>query len=79
MHARLVGYYQRFGFVAVRAVEGGSLGDLPHMLVWGGAGTRMDADIETMLRRWGRAIRKATGSKGGQEELERKRARSENQ
>ena len=70
MHARLVGYYRRFGFVPVRVVEGGSLGDLPHMLVWGGVGTRMDADIETMLRRWGRAIRKAKGSRGGQGELE---------
>ena len=51
-HERLVGYYSRFGFVPVRTVRGDSLADLPHMLVWGGAGTRMDADLRGMLRRW---------------------------
>lgn len=38
-HERLVSYYSRFGFRPVRVVRGDSLGDLPHMLVWGGAGT----------------------------------------
>lgn len=56
-------YYSRFGFVAVRTVTGSSLADLPHMLVWGGAGTRMDADIEGMLRRWTRAVRRNSASK----------------
>lgn len=56
-HERLVKYYSRFGFEPVTVVEGGRLSDLPHMLVWGGVGTRMDADIESMLRRWSKAIR----------------------
>ncbi|PSC70810.1 Viral IAP-associated factor [Micractinium conductrix] len=57
-HERLVGYYSRFGFVPVRTVRGDSLADLPHMLVWGGAGTRMDADLRGMLRRWSPAVRR---------------------
>jgi hypothetical protein len=59
-HERLVRYYERlFGFRTVRAVTGGTLGDLPHMLVWGGAGTRMDADIPAQLRRWAGPLRAA--------------------
>ena len=58
-HERLVRYYKHFGFVPVYRVTGGRLADLPHMLVWGGAGTRMDADIPGMLQRWTRAIRAA--------------------
>jgi hypothetical protein len=57
-HQRLVRYYGRFGFRTVRDVQGNSLADLPHMLVWGGAGTRMDADMVSMLRRWSTAIRR---------------------
>eukprot|EP00887_Chlorella_sp_A99_P007188 scaffold2.g7188.t1 len=55
-HERLVRYYSHFGFVPVHRVTG-RLADLPHMLVWGGAGTRMDADIPAMLARWTPAIR----------------------
>lgn len=58
-HERLVKYYSRFGFVPVVLVKGDKIRDLPHMLVWGGAGTRMDADIEKMLRKWTGAIRQA--------------------
>jgi hypothetical protein len=54
-----VAYYRRFGFVPVRVVTGASLADLPHQLVWGGVGTRMDADVHAMLARWGPAIRKS--------------------
>lgn len=57
MHARLVRYYSRFGFQPVLEVTGGKLSDLPHMLVWGGVGTRMDADLYDMLHRWTPAIR----------------------
>lgn len=56
-HRRLVRYYQRFGFTPVYEVTGGSLADLPHMLVWGGVGTRMDADVHRMLQRWAMAVR----------------------
>ena len=40
-----------FGFQEVVEVGDNGLRDLPHLLVWGGAGTRMDGDIETMLRK----------------------------
>ena len=40
-------------------VTGGRLADLPHMLVWGGAGTRMDADVQHMLGRWVEALRQS--------------------
>lgn len=62
-HDRLVAYYSRFGFVPVRVVRGDSLADLPHMLVWGGAGTRLDADLLGMLRRWTPAVRRNSAAK----------------
>ncbi len=46
-----------FGFEVVREVGGGGLRDLPDMLVWGGAGTRMNGDLEAMLERCSRAYR----------------------
>ncbi|GJP53106.1 hypothetical protein CLOM_g12239 [Closterium sp. NIES-68] len=55
-HAKLVRYYSRLGMRPVREVEGGSLGDIPHMLVWGGAGTLMEGEIEPLLRRWARVF-----------------------
>jgi hypothetical protein len=58
-HERLVKYYSFFGFKPVRRVTGGELSDLPHMLVWGGAGMRMDADVEAMLAKWTPALRRA--------------------
>lgn len=57
IHARLCKYYRRMGFVAVREVGGNGLPDLPHQLVWGGVGTRMDADIGSFLQRWSGPIR----------------------
>uniref|UniRef100_A0A7S3QNX9 Uncharacterized protein n=2 Tax=Dunaliella tertiolecta TaxID=3047 RepID=A0A7S3QNX9_DUNTE len=57
-HARLVKYYSYFGFKPVAIVGGNSpLSDIPHMLVWGGVGTRMDADIPGMLAKWTPAFR----------------------
>lgn len=45
---------------------GGDLSDLPHMLVWGGAGTRMDIDLAAMVRsRWVRALRDSQPRHGG--------------
>ena len=64
-HARLVRYYSFFGFEPVRTVGGNGLSDLPHLLVWGGEGTRMDADVGGMLRRWGPAIRRGGAGFGG--------------
>lgn len=58
-HGRLKKYYSRmFGFVAVREVGEGGLRDLPHMLVWGGAGTRMNGNLEEMLTKCSRAYRR---------------------
>lgn len=51
-HERLVKYYKRLGFRVVYRVCGDTVADVPHMLVWGGVGTRMDADIGRQLIRW---------------------------
>ncbi|KAJ6986340.1 hypothetical protein NC653_024048 [Populus alba x Populus x berolinensis] len=51
-HSKLVRFYTRIGFKAVYEVTGSTIGDLPHMLVWGGIGTRMDADVEELLIKW---------------------------
>ncbi|MCD7451145.1 hypothetical protein HAX54_009770 [Datura stramonium] len=51
-HSKLVRFYTRIGFNSVHQVSGESLGDVGHMLVWGGVGTRMDADIEELLVKW---------------------------
>eukprot|EP01025_Chloroclados_australasicus_P003932 TRINITY_DN10939_c1_g1_i8.p3 TRINITY_DN10939_c1_g1~~TRINITY_DN10939_c1_g1_i8.p3 ORF type:complete len:238 (-),score=22.34 TRINITY_DN10939_c1_g1_i8:1414-2127(-) len=55
---KLLKYYQFFDFKVVKQVEGGSLGDLVDMVVWGGVGTRMDAEIEPALRKWGPILRR---------------------
>ncbi|KAJ1256321.1 hypothetical protein BS78_K046800 [Paspalum vaginatum] len=56
-HRKLVRFYTRMGFKVVHEVDGSSLGDLAHMLVWGGRGTRMDADIQELLAKWGKTFR----------------------
>ena len=56
IHWRLVAYYRRMGFTVERVVEGGRLSDLPHLLVWGGVGTRMKGDVPQLLRRWSKAL-----------------------
>eukprot|EP00850_Spirogloea_muscicola_P010547 SM000062S19933 [mRNA] locus=s62:493461:494471:+ [translate_table: standard] len=55
-HAKLVRYYRRLGFKVVHEVEGGSLHDVGHMLVWGGRGTRMNGDIDQLLRQWSKTL-----------------------
>ncbi|KIY95148.1 hypothetical protein MNEG_12813 [Monoraphidium neglectum] len=59
-HERLVRYYNFFGFEPVVRVGGRGLADLPHLLVWGGEGTRMDADVAAMLGKWGPSIRRGS-------------------
>mmetsp|Transcript_9881 Transcript_9881/g.28287 ORF Transcript_9881/g.28287 Transcript_9881/m.28287 type:complete len:130 (-) Transcript_9881:131-520(-) len=54
---RLVRYYRYFGFKECYEVGSRGLADIPDMLVWGGVGTRMDADIGAMLQRWSSSIR----------------------
>uniref|UniRef100_A0ACD5TC71 Uncharacterized protein n=1 Tax=Avena sativa TaxID=4498 RepID=A0ACD5TC71_AVESA len=56
-HGKLVKFYTRMGFKAVHEVDGSSITDLAHMLVWGGQGTRMDADIEQLLTKWSKRFR----------------------
>ncbi|KAL6768800.1 hypothetical protein ACKKBF_B16270 [Auxenochlorella protothecoides x Auxenochlorella symbiontica] len=56
-HARLVRYYRRLGFVARRDVRGERLSDVPHLLVWGGRGLRMDGDVAALTRRWAPVVR----------------------
>ena len=59
---RRVRVYERAaGFKVVARVGGGSLSDLPHLLVWGGVGARMDADIGAQLDAWGVAVEEEEG------------------
>ncbi|KAL2934886.1 Amidase [Bienertia sinuspersici] len=51
-HSKLVRFYNRMGFKVVHEVDGSSIGDLSHMLVWGGKGTRMDAHTMDLLTKW---------------------------
>ncbi|XP_022763513.1 DNA polymerase kappa isoform X2 [Durio zibethinus] len=51
-HSKLVRFYKRIGFKAVHEVTGSTIGDMPHMLIWGGIGTRMDASVEELLVKW---------------------------
>ncbi|KAL9238541.1 hypothetical protein vseg_012945 [Gypsophila vaccaria] len=51
-HSKLVRFYSRMGFRTVHEVDGSSTRDLAHMLVWGGRGTRMDANVEELLVKW---------------------------
>jgi hypothetical protein len=37
--------------------------DTPHLLVWGGEGTRMDADIVGALQKWTPALRQSRRKK----------------
>jgi hypothetical protein len=57
-HARLVKYYTYFGFTFVKSVGDNGLADLPDQVVWGGVGTRMDADPERMLTKWSPALQR---------------------
>ncbi|CAN0898940.1 hypothetical protein LINGRAHAP2_LOCUS19991 [Linum grandiflorum] len=45
-------FYKRIGFKEVHQVTGSTIGDVAHMLVWGGIGTRMDARIDELLVKW---------------------------
>ena len=56
--AKLVKYYTRLGFKFVRKVGDGANTDLTDLLVWGGAGTRMNGDLNALLTKWGGLVRK---------------------
>ena len=61
---KLVKYYGRLGFKAVKEVgDNGFFEDLPHLLVWGGVGTRMDGDLKQLLSKWGGIVRKQAAAR----------------
>ncbi|XP_044489325.1 uncharacterized protein LOC123213801 [Mangifera indica] len=56
-HNKLVRFYKRIGFKVVHEVTGSTIGDWGHMLVWGGIGTRMEANVEELLMKWCRRFK----------------------
>ncbi|KAH0872366.1 hypothetical protein HID58_069728 [Brassica napus] len=58
-HSKLVRFYRRIGFEEVKEVSGSSIGDMADMLVWGGVGTRMDANIHHLLVKWSKVFLKS--------------------
>jgi hypothetical protein len=56
----LIRFYTRLGFKPVYEVTGSSVGDLTHMLVWGGVGTRMDASVEELMIKWCKRFKKTS-------------------
>ena len=48
------------GFEIVAQVGGNGLSDVPHLLVWGAEGMRMDANIDALITRWGKALKSYT-------------------
>ena len=49
-HRRLLRYFRRKGFSTIREVNAALL-DLPLRMIWGGAGTLMSGDLQTVLSR----------------------------
>lgn len=49
MHRKLVRYYERMGFEVECEVTGENVSDIFHLLVWGGVGTRMNADLQQVF------------------------------
>ncbi|CAL9224408.1 unnamed protein product [Arabidopsis halleri] len=58
-HSKLVRFYRRIGFEEVKEVSGSSIGDMADMLMWGGVGTRMDANIHHLLLKWSKVFLKS--------------------
>jgi hypothetical protein len=50
-HRKLVRYYERSGFQVIKYVGDGFM-DIPDRMIWGGCGTLMRQDIDTLLERW---------------------------
>ena len=62
-HKRLIRYYKIMGFREVRYV-GEEIRDIPDRLVWGGVGTLMTEDIDAVLTKWTRIIRRSSARMG---------------
>ena len=54
---KLVRYYERLGFTRIRKVGDGLKTDFFDRLVWGGIGTRMNADVDDLLKKWSKVLR----------------------
>lgn len=50
-HRKLVQYYARSGFKIIKYV-GDDFRDIPDRLVWGGCGTLMREEVDTLLQNW---------------------------
>lgn len=57
-HKRLVRYYRYSGFKVIKYV-GEDIRDIPDRLVWGGCGTLMREDVDTLLSKWTKTLFKA--------------------
>lgn len=58
-HKTLVRLYERTGFQIVKYV-GDGLADVPDRLIWGGRGTLMRQDIDTLLEYWTQTLRNSS-------------------
>lgn len=61
-HRKLVQFYKRSGFEIIRYV-GDGVGDIPDRMLWGGCGTLMRQDIDTLLQRWTQLLSKTKVNK----------------
>mmetsp|Transcript_12463 Transcript_12463/g.18288 ORF Transcript_12463/g.18288 Transcript_12463/m.18288 type:complete len:227 (-) Transcript_12463:41-721(-) len=57
-HRKLVQYYKRSGFKIIKYV-GDDYGNIPDRLIWGGRGTLMRENIDTLLQSWTTTLEKA--------------------
>jgi hypothetical protein len=62
-HTKLVRYYSRLGWRVVYEVRGESWRDFVDMLVWGGVGTRMDAELSFLLAKWATTLTPKSATK----------------
>lgn len=56
-HRKLVRYYERSGFKVIKYV-GDDFRDIPDRMIWGGCGTLMRQDIDTLLQSWTTILQK---------------------
>ncbi|CAM6039153.1 unnamed protein product [Sphagnum compactum] len=62
-HTELVWYYSQLRWRAVYEVRGESWQDFVNVLVWGGVGTCMDADLPFLLAKWATTLTPKSATK----------------
>jgi hypothetical protein len=62
-HTELMWYYSQLRWRAVYEVRGESWQDFVNMLVWGGVGTCMDADLPFLLAKWATTLTPKSATK----------------